>query len=148
MSAEGERIAFLDDDAAVCEIGAEEILHHRERGQRRDDLRLRIGRGELRDVGRVIGLHMMDDQEIDLRIADLGLQVLQPLVAEVLIDRIHYGNLLVFDHIGIVSHPERDFELPLKEINFMIVDTDVLDIVRDLHLIQLLSVCIPRTETT
>ena len=41
---------------------------------------------------------------------------------------IHYGNLLVQDHISIVCHAVGNNVLPLKKVNFPVVDTDVADV--------------------
>ena len=62
--AEGQRIAFLDDDLALAEIGAEIMRHHRERLGGGNDLGVGIGLRKRVDVCRVVGLHMLDDKII------------------------------------------------------------------------------------
>ena len=91
-SAEVERVAFLHDDAAVREVRAEVVLHHREGRHGRDDLRVRIRLGEARDVRGVVGLHVLH-HEVVHAVRRSG-DVLQPLVAEADVHRIHDGDFL------------------------------------------------------
>ena len=95
----GESVAFLDDDAAVGEIGSEVALHHRESRHGRDDLGARIGVGEQLDVRGVVGLHVLHDEEIDLPVADLGAEVGEPRVAETRVDGVEDKRLLVLDDV-------------------------------------------------
>ena len=61
------------------------------------------------------------------------LEIAQPLIGELHVHGIHDGDLLVQNDIGIVSHAERDNILTFEEINLMIIDTDILDRICDLH---------------
>ena len=49
------------------------------------------------------------------------------------IHRVHNGDQIVQDHVGIIGHAVGNNVLTLKEVNGMIVDTDVTDISSDLH---------------
>ena len=137
VPAEVERVAFLDDDAAVGEIGAEVVLHDRERLHGRDDLRIRVRLCKARDVRGVVGLHVVDDEIVDL--VGRGCDVLQPLVAEARVDRIHHGDFLAFDYIGIVGHAERNLELAFEEIDVVVVDADIENVIGNLHSRDIIS---------
>ena len=124
-----QRVALLHDQPAVREIVAEIALHHREGLCARDDRRLRIRRGELRHVGGVVRLHVLDDQVVDGRVADLRPDVPQPLVAEARVDGVKDDGLPVLDEIGVVGHSVRHDVLAFEQVDVMVVDADVLDIV-------------------
>ena len=145
VPAEIERVAFLDDDATVGEIGAEVVLHHRERGHGRDDLRARVGSRELRDVRGVVGLHVVDDEIVNL--VCRGRDILQPLVAKARVDRVHHGDLLALDYIGIVGHAERNLELALEKIDVVIVDADIENVIGNLHSRDIISYNLPSAAT-
>ena len=136
-TAEVERVALFDDDATIGEVSAEVVLHHRERGHGRDDLRSRVGRRKLRDVGGVVGLHVVDDEIVNL--VCRGRDILQPLVAKARVDRVHHGDLLALDYIGIVGHAERNLELALEKIDVVIVDADIENVIGNLHRWNIIS---------
>ncbi len=145
VPAEIERVALLDDDATVGEIGAEVVLHHRERGHGRNDLRAWVGSRELRDVRGVVGLHVVDDEIVHAirRRRDVP----EPLVAEARVDRVHHGDLLALDDVGIVGHAERNLELAFKEIDVVIVDADVENVICDLHSRDIIPYNLPSAAT-
>ena len=70
---------------------------------------------------------------IRLSAAQDFLQIAQPLVGESGVDRVHDGDLLVHDDIGVVSHAQGDNILTLEQVDIMIVDADILDRICDLH---------------
>ena len=79
----------------------------------------------------MVGLHVVDDEIVDL--VCRGRDVLEPLVAKARIDRVHHGDLLALDYIGIVGHAERNLELAFEKVDVMIVDADIHDIICNLH---------------
>ena len=99
MFAEGERVAFGDDDAAVFIICAEEVLHHREGFGGGDDGRRLVGVHESGDVARMIGFHVMDDQIVGGLVSENGLDVAEPFVTEADIDGVDDGGLAVDDGV-------------------------------------------------
>ena len=133
MLAKLEGIALFDDDASVGVIGAEEVDHHIERLLRGYDDRLGISLQKVVDVSAVVRLHMLYDKIIGLSVADHGLEVIEPLLAEMLIDGVHDRDLFVDDGIGIVRHTVGNDILSLKKIDIMIVDADILDIIGNKH---------------
>ena len=60
-------------------------------------------------------------------------KILQPLRAKALVYRVHDGDLLVQNDIGIVGHPVRDDVLPLEQVDLAVVYADVADVVCDVH---------------
>ena len=53
---------------------------------------------------RMIGLHVMDHEIVGSASLGCGEYVGEPLVASVLLHRVHDGNLLVNNHVGVVTH--------------------------------------------
>ena len=133
VCASGERVALLDDDAAVCVVRSKEVLHHREGLGARDDRRLRVGGRKCGYVGAVVRLHVLNDEVVDRRVADLGADVREPGLAEAGVDGIEHECLRVLDKVGIVGHSARHDVLPLEEVYVMIVHADVLDVFGDVH---------------
>ena len=133
MLAKLQSIALFDDDTSVSVVGAEEVDHHIERLLRGYDDRLGISLQKVVDVSAVVRLHMLYDKIIGLSVADHGLEVIEPLLAEMLIDGIHDRDLFVDDGIGIVRHTVGNDILSLKKIDIMIVDADILDIIGNKH---------------
>ena len=99
MLAEGERVAFGDDDAAVFIVCSEEVLHHRESLGGGDDGRRLVGVHEGGDVARVVRLHVVDDQIVGGFAAEHVFDVAEPFVAEADIDGVDDGGLAVNDGV-------------------------------------------------
>ena len=76
---------------------------------------------------------MCDDQVVRLAALQDGLDVIQPLVGEVLVHGVHDGDLLVDDGIGIVGHAVGYDVLTLEEVHLVVVNADLLDVVGDMH---------------
>ena len=100
-------------------------VRHAERLRGRDDLRLGIGGHERRDVRRVVWLHVLDDEVVGLPRAKDIREVGEPFPAEVLVNRVEDGHLLVQDNVGIVGHPVRHGVLPLEQVDLVVVDANV-----------------------
>ena len=98
---------------------------------RGDDLRLRILPRKGQDASGVVRFHVMDHEIIRLPAMESRFQILQPFPGHPGIDRIHYGHFRVQDEIGIVGHAFRHDILALEQVQFQVVDPDVLDIVCD-----------------
>ena len=133
MFAQIQGVAFAHNDAAVGIIGTEEVLHHTEslEGGYYGGFGVQIH--EVGHIGSMIRLHVLHDQIVGLAVAQNLLQIIQPLVGEVLIYGIHNGDLVVQDHIGIVGHTVGHNILALEQIYLMVVYTDVFDVVGNEH---------------
>ena len=81
----------------------------------------------------MIGLHVVHNEVVRLtaiqRLANVG----KPLVAEVLVNGIHHGDLLVEDHIRIVGNAVGHGVQALEQVNLMVVDANIEDAVGDVH---------------
>ena len=126
-------IAFFDDQMAVLKLSAEVVLHHGEGLVGGDDARLVVDLHEIGDIGGVVWFHVLNDQIVGLSSVQYVLDIVEPLVGEVLVDRIHDGDLVVEDHIGVVGHSVGDFILSFEQIDFMVVDAYIFDCVGDFH---------------
>ena len=81
----------------------------------------------------MIRLHVLHDQIIRLPALQRGGEIVEPLLAKVLVYGVHDGDLLVQDHIGIVGHAARHDVLPFKQVHFMIVNANIADIICNIH---------------
>ena len=82
----------------------------------------------------VIGLHVMDDQVVGRTAIEHGLEVAEPLVNKTAVDGIGDSDLVAQDNIAVVCHTVLGhIVLALEQVNVVIVDTDVADILGDLH---------------
>ncbi len=132
MSAQAQGLAVADGQS-LCISEIEELVHHHEGFFVGYDRDIRIGLDKVFDVGGVIRLHVLDDQVIGLASVKDGSEIVQPLMLEVDVDRVHDGDLLIVDHVGIVGHSVGDRVLALKQIHLVVVDTDVFDVFCNLH---------------
>ena len=82
----------------------------------------------------MIRFHVLNDEIVRLSVTQDVLDIVKPFVGKILIDSVHDGDLAVHDDIGVVRHAVRNSVLPFKKVNFVVVDTYVLDIISDFHL--------------
>ena len=85
------------------------------------------------DIGRMVGLHMLHHQIIRLTAVQSVLQIVQPGMGKAGIHRIHDSDLLIQDHIGIISHTVGDNVLTFKQVDLMVINANILNIVCDIH---------------
>ena len=116
-----ESVAIADNDAALCEILTEEILHHGECLGRGYDGCIGVFYHEVYYVCGVVGLHVLNHEVIGLSTIELGFEIAQPFIGETLIDCVHDGDFLVYDDIGVVCHAQRHDVLSLKQVNLVVV---------------------------
>ena len=134
MAAQVEHIALFDDHLALGEVGAKVVDHHAEGTHAGHDLRLGIALHKGSDTGGVIGLHVMDDQVVGRTAIEHGLEVAEPLVDKASVDRIGDSDFIAQDNVAVVCHTVLGHVvLALEQVNVVIVDTDVADILGDLH---------------
>lgn len=81
----------------------------------------------------MIGLHVLHHQIIRLAPAQNHGQIIQPFMLKMLIHRVHHGDFLVQDHIGIIGHSVGHGILALKQVYLMIVHACIANIVRNGH---------------
>ena len=81
----------------------------------------------------MVRLHVLHHQIVGLPAPQDGLNVVQPLVGEVLIHRVHNGDLLVQDDVGVVGHAAGHLVLPLEQVHLMIVDAHIANIIGNKH---------------
>ena len=89
----------------------------------------------------MIRLHVLHDQIIRLSFAKHLTNMLKPLAGKVPVHAVHHRDLLIDDRVGIVGHAVWHGILPLKQVDFMVVHTDVPNVVCNVHLLH--SSCIP-----
>ena len=82
----------------------------------------------------MIGLHVMNDQVVGRTAIEHGLEVAEPFVDKASVDRIGDGDFVAQNNIAVVCHAVLGHVvLALEQVNVVIVDTDVADILGDLH---------------
>ena len=110
-----------------------EVVEHGECFGRGHDRDIRIGVQERHDGTGVVAFHVLDDEIVRLASAkDFG-EVAEPFLSEMFIDRVHNGDLVVHDDIGVVCHAVRDDVLTFEQVDFMVVDANIFDVGRDSH---------------
>ena len=133
MAAQNELFAVLDDLLLHSRVLSIELLHEGECFGVSDNNCIGIHFEEAGDIGGMIGLHVLHDQIIGLSAVKNCRQVVKPFLAKALVNSIHDRDLLIHDDIGIVCHSKRHNILSLKQINFMIIYTNILDIICNSH---------------
>ena len=133
VAAQGKGVALCHGDAALGTVSAEELLHHDEGLAGGDDGGLGIEPEEIGNVGRMVRLHVLHDQIVRLSAAEDGLQIVQPFVGETGVHRVHDGDLLVQNDVGIVGHAVGHRVLTLEQVHLMVVYTDIKNVVGNAH---------------
>ena len=127
--AQGQGLPVGDRHLGALRQGGEELPHHHKGLGVAHQGCLGIALQKQLDVGGMVRLHMLHHQIIRLSVSQHGGDVFQPLCAEVGIHRVHDGNLLVQNHIGVVRHAAGHHILPLEQVNLMVVDTYITNII-------------------
>ena len=143
MAAQRQRVAIAHHNTAIGEIAAVKLLHHAECRLRGHHCRVGELTHKLDDVGGMIRLHMLHHQIVRGAARQRRRQIVQPFRAEMSLYSVHHRNLFVQNHIGIVGHAIGNLELSLKMCDLMVSDTDVMDILGDLHSSSSLSEKVP-----
>ena len=125
--------SILDHKLPVGKISPEELFHHAKGFLGRNDFGILVYIHKVRYVCRVVRFHMLDDQIIRLSAIQNLLNINQPFCAEIHIDRIHDGYLLIHDDIGVISHSVGNLVLSLEQVYIMIIDTDIFDVICNIH---------------
>ena len=131
--------AFAYNDLSVCKVGAEEVLHHLECFGGRNDFCFRIGIGKGDDVGRMVRFHVLNHQIVRFTAFQSVFDVVQPLLTEVSIHAVHDGDFLINDGIGVVSHAVWYDVLTFKQVDLVVVDTNVFNIFCNVHVVPSVS---------
>ena len=75
----------------------------------------------------MIRLHVLDDQIVGRASSEGRGQVVQPFMGKMDVHRVHYGDLLIQDHIGIIGHSVGNNVLSFKKVHLMVVDAYIAD---------------------
>ena len=129
--AEGQGIAFAHGHLAGCEIHIEKVLNHPKRLGGSHDFCRGIGLQKADEAAGVIRLHVLSDDVIGCSLTQNAFDVVQPDFREMGVHRIDDGNLFIDNHIGIVGHTVGNTILALKQVNCMVVNTDITNILRN-----------------
>ena len=86
--------------------------------------------GKGRDRSGVVRFHMLDDQVIRRFVAEDILDIGKPFIGLALVDGVHDGCFFITDDIGIIGHSKRNMEMPLEQIDLMIIGPDVINAFR------------------
>ena len=133
MLSQQKGLAVLHHDLVFAQAGAEELVDHGEGLGVGHDRRFGISVQEAGDVGGMIGLHVLHHQIIRFAPAQNHGQIIQPFMLKMLIHRVHHGDFLVQNHIGIIGHSVGHGILALKQVYLMIVHACIANIVRNGH---------------
>ena len=131
--------AIAHNHAALGIIHAEEVLHHGKCLGRGDHHGVGIGIHKLYDAAGVIRLHVLHHQIIRRPAAQYMGQVVQPFIGKAGIHRVHHGDLLIQNDIGVIRHTVGNNVFTLEKINPVVIDTDIFHIIGNKH--SLLPFC-------
>ena len=130
MLSQGQRLTVTDNFCVFGQILSEEIVHHSKSFGVGNQGGFGINTQELFDIGRVIRFHMLNDQIIGFSCTKAMRDIVQPLMRKTAIHRVQNGNFLIHQDVGIIRHSARYLVLPFKQVDFMIVDTNIVNIHR------------------
>ena len=133
MPAERQAFPVLDLLPFCGGIQVKELVHHHEGLAVRDDRGVRIYLHKVLDIPSMVGFHMLDNQVIRLASAKSFRHIVQPLMGKMNVHRVHHGDLVVQQHIGIVGHAVRNDILSLEQVYLMVIHANILDILCYLH---------------
>ena len=133
VSAKRERIPLCNYDASVLKISSKEILHHGKCLRRRNDRCLGIYLEKIENIGGVVGLHVLNYKVVGRSATQRLGYIVKPLVRKSGVNRIHNSDLFVNYRVGIVRHSVRNNVLSLKQIYLMIVNSNVLNALCNVH---------------
>ena len=129
MAAQRQGVALLDSQAAARQVEPfEKLGQHLQGFGRGYDLQGGVVLQQIGDGPGMVGLHVVNHQIVGSAALQAGLQLLQPLILFAGIDRVHDGHFVVNDEIGIVGDPFGNLVLALKEIQVVIVYSDIVDV--------------------
>lgn len=89
----------MDDNLAVGIVRSEEVLHHCEGLCACDDAGLLVEIHEGRDICGVVGLHVLDDEIVRSLVSEDLVDVVKPLVCEMLIHGVEDRALRVENRV-------------------------------------------------
>ena len=138
MSAQRQGFAVLDRQRFVAQSRAEKVVDHGKSLGVCDHGGIRVDLQKIGNISRVIRFHMLDHQIVRFPVSQHGGKLIQPLMGKIAVDRIHHGNLLVHNDVGIVRHAVGNGILSFKQVNVAVVDTDIVDISGYMHFSHLL----------
>ena len=101
-----------------------------------DDAGLLVEIHEGRDICGVVGLHVLDDEIVRSLVAEDLVDVVKPLVCEMLVHGVEDRALRVENRIRVVGHPVGDGVLALEKVNLVVVNAYVADVVCNLHRVE------------
>ena len=129
VRAQAQRAAVGSRQRAAGQVEPfKELAHHGQRLRRGDNGGLRVNFQEFGNVGRVVGLHVVDDEIVRLAAVQRGGDIAQPFVREVRVDSVEHGGFFVQNDVGVVRHAARHLVLAFKQVNGVVVDADVADV--------------------
>ena len=125
---ERERLPFLHHLNAVAEICLEEALEHRHRLLRAHSRHVGIFLQDELHAASVVGFEMLHNQVVRCLATERRFQVLLPFSRLRGIHRVHDGNLLIKNQIGVVGNTQRHFILTFEKVYVKVIHTDVFHI--------------------
>ena len=127
MMTQLQGIALVDHHFTALEVEVKELPHHVEQLGIGDELHFRILLRQLLDAACVIRLHVVDDQVIRLAPCQSLLYVGQPFGGLAGVNRVHDGDLIVHDDIGVIGDAVGHHILTLEQVDGLVVYAHIQD---------------------
>ena len=138
--AQGQSIPLAHCHLPLRGNRAEKVLDHGEGLGGGHHLCGGIGLQEPEQAAGVIRLHMLNNDVVGGFSAQHVPDVVQPDFREMGVHRVDDGVFFIVDHIGIVGHTVGNAVLALKQVNGVVIDADVMNLLRN-HGQLLLNFC-------
>ena len=131
VPAGAEGVALLDEVHAPGEVGGEEAAEHVAYLRVAHDGHVGIAQGDVLDGGRMVRLHVGDDQVVELAAAEGVVHVVEEVVRHGLVHRVEQDGLFVEYEIGVVGYAVGHAVDALEQSQTPVVGTDPYHVVGD-----------------
>src|SRR5699024_5066730 len=132
MFAQRQGVPFLHTAAAAAHVfHGEELGQHGNGLHAGNQFHVGIFFGQHLYAACVVRLHVGDDQIIRLSAVQHSFQIGQPSSSCPLVHCIHHGDFLIENHIGVIGNAVGNLILSFKQVNGLVVHTDIADSLRN-----------------
>ena len=128
MAAQRQFVALIDNNFAPFQIQMlKKLRNHIKSFRIRNNLCFFISVQKVLNICSMIRFHMQNNQIIRLFAIQNFFQILKPFVGRPLVNRIHHGNFIIHNDIGVIGNPFRNNILSLKQVQCLVIGTDIIN---------------------
>ena len=131
MAAAGEAVSLLDQDETIGKVDVEELAEHGLDLRVADDLHLRIADDQITDGIGVVGLHVRDEQIVELTSAERVFHVFKEGLIDRLVNGVEEHGLLVEQQERVIGNAVGYAVYALEAAQAAVVRADPDQVVKD-----------------